>query len=117
MCIYIGLVENVFRGLQECCKRVKLINAFKECPLCVSVSVQFGFNSSVCDTVCRLCIALFYFEFCPDSSYFTLSPIKAGFLMKISCICSGVKDFQKQDSWQHAAILLPWTFCDRQYID
>lgn len=47
MRIYIGLVENVFRGSQECCKRVKLINAFKECLLCMSVSVQFGFNSSV----------------------------------------------------------------------
>lgn len=116
--IYSGLAENVFCGLRECSKRVKPINAFKGCPLAASVCVCSSVAAALClcNTVCRPCTALFYFEFCSDSSYFTLSSIKAGFLMKISNKF-GVKDFQKQDSWQHTAILLPWTFCDRQHID
>lgn len=47
MLIYRGLAENVFHGLKECSKRVKLRNAFKEHPLCVSGSVHFVFRSSV----------------------------------------------------------------------
>lgn len=31
-------------------------------------------------------------------------------------MCSDVKDFQKQNSWQHTAILPPCTLCDRQYM-
>ena len=47
MLIYSGLEENVFRGLKEGSKRVTLINAFKEHPLCVSVSLLLGFSSFV----------------------------------------------------------------------
>lgn len=83
--IYSGLAQNVFHHLKACPKRLKLINIFKLSTVCVRVYAFVLHWLCVCARVKSLqtvyCTFLFWISFC---FYFTFSPIKTGFLMKLS---------------------------------